>query len=226
MSKTWFRPDGRSVLPVLGVWLLGVLGGALGYHVLRRTQGAEQAVEKRVRVTVASRDIAAGSALTAQMTSERLVPEHSVSDLVVRPAGAAFVVGQKVTVPVLAGEMLSWSQFEAPRNRGCAWIEQAAGECAGSRRSAEPTSEQLTVSPEPGSQLRGRLVTASRPIAKLLVDGHDTGRWTPIPPAQPLELPAGQHLVTFVAGDGRRTTRTITVTAGETAKVTGVEDFQ
>jgi hypothetical protein len=41
-----------------------------------------------------------------------------------------------------------------------------------------------------------------------------------------LDLPPGEHLLTYVAGDGRRTTRRVAITSGETAKVTGVEDFQ
>ena len=77
----------------------------------------------------------------------------------------------------------------------------------------------------PAKQL-GKLVTASRPSAKLLLDGKDTGRRTPISPAQPLELTAGPHTLTYIADDGTKATREVNILANETTKVVGVEDFK
>lgn len=73
---------------------------------------------------------------------------------------------------------------------------------------------------------KGKLVTISSPVAKVSVDGKDTGRWTPIPPAQPLEITSGQHTIVYTASDGRRATRRVTVVANETVKIVGVNDFK
>ena len=76
------------------------------------------------------------------------------------------------------------------------------------------------------ARLLGKLVTSSRPSARLIIDGKDTGRRTPISPAQPLELTAGPHTLTYVADDGTKATRAVTILANETTKVVGVEDFK
>jgi hypothetical protein len=72
----------------------------------------------------------------------------------------------------------------------------------------------------------GKLVTGSTPVAKVLIDGKDSGRWTPVPMAQPIEVPAGDHTITYVAADGRKATRPVTITPNEISKVVGVNDFE
>ncbi len=72
----------------------------------------------------------------------------------------------------------------------------------------------------------GKLISSSTPVAKVLIDGKDSGRYTPIAPVQPLEIAAGEHTITYVADDGRKATRSVTVGVGEQVRVTGVNDFQ
>ncbi len=72
----------------------------------------------------------------------------------------------------------------------------------------------------------GKLMTSSQPVAKVAIDGKDTGMWTPIPPAKALVIPAGSHTITFTAADGRKAKRKITVKDGETVKLIGVSDFK
>ncbi len=69
---------------------------------------------------------------------------------------------------------------------------------------------------------KGTLVTSSHPVAQVYVDGKDTGRWTPIPPSKPLELPAGRHVIEYRAADGRRLKKQVTIRPGEMAKLTGI----
>jgi serine/threonine protein kinase len=46
----------------------------------------------------------------------------------------------------------------------------------------------------------GLLIVSSRPWARVWVDGKDTGRYTPVPRANPLELPPGNHRVGLQIG--------------------------
>ena len=51
---------------------------------------------------------------------------------------------------------------------------------------------------------------------EVLVDGHRTGRVTPLSIAAPLELEPGPHIITFRRGDGTLVSRRIVnITAGE-----------
>jgi hypothetical protein len=46
--------------------------------------------------------------------------------------------------------------------------------------------------------VRGRLVCTSNPVgAEVLIDGKPTGRKTPVPKSQSLELPLGAHRIVF-----------------------------
>jgi hypothetical protein len=49
----------------------------------------------------------------------------------------------------------------------------------------------------------GYLVADSTPWARVLVDGVDTGKMTPIAARAKIPLPAGKHVVTFVVGERR-----------------------
>ena len=90
----------------------------------------------------------------------------------------------------------------------------------------KPPPETPKNPPKVATKPMGKLVTGSTPVAKVAIDGKDTGRWTPIAPALPLEVPAGDHVVTYTTGDGKKTTRNVTILANETAKITGVNDFK
>ena len=64
----------------------------------------------------------------------------------------------------------------------------------------------------------GYLVVQSKPAARLTIDGRDTGRWTPVPAANPIVLPAGSHTVVFESADGRRHEERVEIEAGKTAR--------
>jgi hypothetical protein len=61
----------------------------------------------------------------------------------------------------------------------------------------------------------GFLQLSSKPAAKVLIDGVDTGKTTPI---SSLEVSPGRHKVTFVVG-GDRFTYSVEIAAGETVKM-------
>jgi len=47
--------------------------------------------------------------------AQRMVPQQFVTSSVVRPESVSHVLGQKLMVPVQAGDPLLWSQFETTR---------------------------------------------------------------------------------------------------------------
>ena len=65
----------------------------------------------------------------------------------------------------------------------------------------------------------GYLTAATKPAARLTIDGRDTGRWTPVPPANPIALPAGAHTIVFETADGRRLEEQLEIEAGKTSRV-------
>ncbi len=65
----------------------------------------------------------------------------------------------------------------------------------------------------------GYLVVKTMPAARLTVDGRDLGRWTPVPPANPVTLPAGAHTLVLESADGRRLEEQVQIEAGKTARL-------
>ncbi len=66
----------------------------------------------------------------------------------------------------------------------------------------------------------GYLVVKSRPAARLTIDGRDANRWTPIPSANPIVLPAGSHTLVLETADGQRLEEEVVIEAGKTAQLT------
>jgi hypothetical protein len=61
-------------------------------------------------------------------------------------------------------------------------------------------------------------VVSSQPWARVFVDGEDTGRNTPVPPADPLQLDAGKHRITLEVDD-KKFTFEVEVKPGEMSKL-------
>ena len=92
----------------------------------------------------------------------------------------------------------------------------------------EPAPERPAEKPKDrlGAKGLGGLITSSEPVARVAIDGKDTGRWTPISTSRPLEIPPGEHLVTYTDSDGRKANRNIQVPVGEMVRVPEVKDFR
>jgi hypothetical protein len=69
------------------------------------------------------------------------------------------------------------------------------------------------------SALIGYLVTSTRPAARVTIDGRATGRWTPVPEANPIALPAGTHQIVFETADGKRHEEVVQIEAGTTSRI-------
>jgi hypothetical protein len=64
----------------------------------------------------------------------------------------------------------------------------------------------------------GYLVANSQPWAKVIVDGKDTGKTTPIAPRSKIALKPGKHVVTFVA-NGKKFNFDIVIKPGEDTRL-------
>ncbi|HKB77484.1 MAG TPA: protein kinase [Myxococcales bacterium] len=84
---------------------------------------------------------------------------------------------------------------------------------------ATPAVARGAGSAQPASALIGYLVTNTRPAARVSIDGRETGRWTPVPEANPIALPAGAHTIVFETADGKRHEETVQIEPGKTARL-------
>jgi hypothetical protein len=94
--------------------------------------------------------------------------------------------------------------------------EPVAQEDVNGLRMAGPSLTEARAAPSAGL---GYLTAASKPAARLTIDGRDTGRWTPVPPANPIALPAGAHTVVFETADGKRVEEQLQIEAGKTSRL-------
>jgi len=67
---------------------------------------------------------------------------------------------------------------------------------------------------------KGGLIAHTTPWARVIVDGKDSGRNTPIVPKKPIMLPPGKHKVTFkIQSTGETFTFPVTIKAGQNTKL-------
>lgn len=115
-------PERNRLLRKKGVWrgrapfilagMMGTLAIAVAWVAVSSSQRRATRMWNLVPVTVAATDLSEGTVVTEDKISTRAVPEHFVTASVVKPDGYSYVVGQKLLVPVQAGDPLLWSHFE------------------------------------------------------------------------------------------------------------------
>jgi Flp pilus assembly protein CpaB len=71
---------------------------------------------KLVPVAVAARDLAEGTVLTAETLAQRSVPEFLFTSSVVKPDATTYVIGQRILIPLQAGDMLTWTAVATTKN--------------------------------------------------------------------------------------------------------------
>ncbi|MBL8956749.1 MAG: hypothetical protein JNK82_38605 [Myxococcaceae bacterium] len=76
--------------------------------------GAAPATED---IIVAVRDIAAGTVVTFDMIKQQKVSKSVVTKAFVAPSEASYVVNQRTSLPLLAGDPVLWSFFDEPKDR-------------------------------------------------------------------------------------------------------------
>jgi len=88
----------------------------------------------------------------------------------------------------------------------------------GNAQQASATVPALGAEPAVAAPV-GYLVAATKPAARVSIDGHETGRWTPVQPANPIALPAGAHTIVFETADGKKLEEQVVIEAGKTARL-------
>jgi Pilus formation protein N terminal region/SAF domain len=66
---------------------------------------------KLVPVIVISKELPKGTLVTAEMLTQRLVPEQLVTNSLVKPAMVNYILEQSSQVPLHAGDMVRWTDF-------------------------------------------------------------------------------------------------------------------
>ena len=105
----------KGKTPLIVAIVLGVLAGAVAYLSIKKKEREVKAGWNLVPVVVAADSVSEGTIITYDMISQRPVPEQFVTSSVIKPDSANYVVGQKVLVPLQAGDPLLWSQFETSK---------------------------------------------------------------------------------------------------------------
>ncbi len=105
----------KGKTPLLVALGLGLLAGVVAFSAIKKREADARRGWNLVNVMVAEQDIREGSIVTSEMISSRPVPEQFVTSSVVKPDAASYVLNQKVLVPIQAGDMLLWTQFETIR---------------------------------------------------------------------------------------------------------------
>jgi pilus assembly protein CpaB len=95
--------------------VLGLVGGVVAYSAVKRKEVDVRKGWNLVPVVVAAKDIAENTVVSLEMISQRSVPEQFVTSSVVKPDSASYIVNQRVLVPLQAGDMMLWSQFETTK---------------------------------------------------------------------------------------------------------------
>lgn len=116
------RNSKSLILGILLGGMVGFIGGGLISGLVTWNLATKNARDLRkgwnlVPVVVASQDIPEGTVVTFDLLQQRSIPEQFVTASVVKPEGADYIVNHRLLVPVQAGDLLLWSQFES-KNAG------------------------------------------------------------------------------------------------------------
>lgn len=105
----------KGKTPLLIAIGLGILSFGVAFSAIKRKEAEVRKGWNLVPVVVSAVDLSEGATLTVEMIQMRNIPEQFVTSSVVRPDSANYIIGQKVLVPLQAGDPLLWSQFETTR---------------------------------------------------------------------------------------------------------------
>ena len=178
----------------------------------------EPAPEKNVQI--------AQNAPPAEKPVTDVVDDSPRLRIVTDPPGAEVRVDGKLvgTSPVTTGALdpgpshpvIATLDGFAPARRAAKLEPRGVTELKLSFEIESPAVAEATPAPSTGV---GYLTAATKPAARLTIDGRDTGRWTPVPSANPIALPAGAHTIVFETADGRRLEEQLQIEPGKTARV-------
>lgn len=115
----------------LGVGLVmgGVGAGFLAFTLVKKAEKEARAGWVLVPVVVAGRDFEPGETVPFTDVAQRSVPEQLVTSSMIRPDSTAYVIGQKLSVPVRKGEPMRWAFFAAATEESRFEEDRLSEEC-------------------------------------------------------------------------------------------------
>ena len=83
-----------------------------------------------------------------------------------------------------------------------------------------PAEDKPKADPPPvaAAQEKGSLVIATKPWAKVIIDGRETGLNTPIPPSKPIKLSPGKHWISLIA-EGKKFSYSVVIKPGKVTRL-------
>ncbi|MFW5878507.1 MAG: Flp pilus assembly protein CpaB [Myxococcota bacterium] len=105
----------KGRIPLVIAVVLAGLAGLFFYFAVEGERAKARRGWTLVYVVTAARDVPEGTVLEMDMIQQSPIPEQFVTGSVVRPDSVNYVVGQKVMVPLQAGDPILWSHFESTR---------------------------------------------------------------------------------------------------------------
>lgn len=138
-------PQGSSFVGFASGAMVGLallcLGGGGGYVWVKKAYADARKGWNLVPVVVAAVDIPEGATVTMEMISQRWVPEQFVTSSIVKPDSASYIVNQVALVPMIAGDPLLWSTFEAKQSSKVLFLKADAA--AGRQLSEDDLEERF-----------------------------------------------------------------------------------
>jgi pilus assembly protein CpaB len=101
----------KGKTPLIVAAVLGLVAGLLAYNTVRRQQQSLLDRWQTVPIVVANRDLVEGTAIDLDMVARSEMPSQFVTSSVLRPEQVERVLGQRLAVPLKAGDPIQWNQF-------------------------------------------------------------------------------------------------------------------
>jgi hypothetical protein len=172
-------------------------------------------INERVTITVKKRDFELWSEvveLNEEKTERTLVA-------ILQKAGKK---GKEI-IPIVASKEKETSVKPGKGAGGEPAKEKVKKDTGSSKKKEKETSASPTTTGG-GKGGEGFFIALTKPWAKVLINGKDTGRKTPIVPTNPIKLSPGSYKVTFVLPTGESFNFNIKIKAGEQTKL--IKNFE
>lgn len=127
------RTGSSILLGALAGLAMGCIAGGGAAWVVKTRMAGQASDWYLVPVVVAAVDIDEETVVTFDMISQRSVPQRFVTQSMVKPDSASYVVNQKIRAPLEAGDALLWPEFE----------ESPCVDAVNAAAQAKPTSKDL-----------------------------------------------------------------------------------
>ncbi len=103
----------KTKIPLVIALLLAAIAGLMTWSSIKEKKKEIERGWGLTEVLVYDTDLIEGSTLDNNMISKRGIPEQFVTNSVITPDNLRFIVGQRLNVPVKAGDSILWTQIQS-----------------------------------------------------------------------------------------------------------------